>query len=131
MNEQLSDAVEGDFNQFSELETTIISAIQDRKGKKIIDLDLSSLESSPAQTFIICQGGSSAQVSAIADNIREQVQQKLGLKPYNYDGYRNAQWIVVDYGNLMVHVFQPEVRDFYAIEDLWSDARRLEIDDLD
>lgn len=113
------------------LETTIIEAIQDKKGQKIIDLDFSSLESAPAQAFIVCQGKSSSQVAAIADNIREEVRKKLDLKPYNYDGYRNAQWIIIDYGEIMVHVFQPEVREFYNIEDLWSDSKLTEIPDID
>lgn len=115
----------------AELEKAIIDAIQDRKGKAISLLDFGGLESAPARTFIICQGNSSSQVSAIADNIRDQVRLKLGSKPFNYDGYRNAQWIVIDYGNVLVHVFQPEVRTFYNIEDLWSDARITEIPDLD
>ena len=116
---------------FSPLEDTIVEAIQDRKGQKIIDLDLRRLETAPAQAFIVCQGKSTSQVEAIADNIREEVRKKLDRKPYNYDGYRNAQWIILDYGEVMVHVFLPEVREFYNIEDLWSDSTVTEIPDLD
>lgn len=116
---------------FSSLETTIIGAIQDRKGVKITNIDFRNLETAPAETFIVCQGNSTSQVAAIADNIREEVRTKLGIKPYNYEGYRNSQWIVIDYGNIMAHVFQPEVREFYNIEDLWSDANVTEIQDLD
>lgn len=89
------------------------------------------METAPADTFIVCQGNSTSQVSAIADNIREEVLDKLKIKPYNYDGYRNSQWIVIDYGNLMVHVFLPDIREYYNIEDLWSDAHISEIPDLD
>lgn len=71
------------------------------------------------------------QVSAIADCVREYVQQHTGVKPYNYDGYRNAQWIVIDYGHTLVHVFLPDVRQHYNLEELWSDARITEIPDLD
>lgn len=113
------------------IEQTIIDAIQDRKGLKIVDIDMSGLETAPARTFIICQGKSTSQVSAIADNIREEVRKRLDRKPYNYDGYRNSQWIVIDYGDTMVHVFLPEVREFYNLEDLWSDAKITEIEDLD
>lgn len=116
---------------FSPLESTIINAIQDRKGLKITDINFAGLETAPADTFIVCQGNSTSQVSAIADNIREEVLDKLKIKPYNYDGYRNSQWIVIDYGNLMVHVFLPDIREYYNIEDLWSDARITEIPDLD
>ena len=117
--------------QFSSLENTIIEAIQDRKGSHITDIDMSKLETAPARTFIVCEGKSTSQVSAIADNIREEVRKKLDIKPYNYDGYRNSQWIVIDYGNVMVHVFLPDIRHYYNIEDLWSDAHIVEIEDLD
>lgn len=113
------------------LESTIIEAIQDKKGQRIVDLDFINLESAPAHRFIICQGKSTSQVSAIADNIREDVKNKLDIKPYNIDGYRNSQWIIIDYGDIMVHVFLPETRDFYNIEDLWSDSKITEIPDLD
>lgn len=89
------------------------------------------METAPSGSFIICQGNSTSQVSAIADNIREEVQKELGVKPYNYDGYRNSQWIVIDYGTTMVHVFLPDFREYYNIEDLWSDADLTEIPDLD
>ena len=115
----------------SPLESTIINAIQDRKGLKITKINFSGLDTAPAETFIACQGNSTSQVAAIADNIREEVLDKLNVKPYNYDGYRNSQWIVIDYGNLLVHVFVPDAREYYNIEDLWSDAHQTEIPDLD
>lgn len=114
-----------------ELTPYIVEAIQDRKGSRITVIDLSGIESAPAPEFIICQGKSTAQVGAIADSIREELLEKLGKKPYNYDGYRNCQWIVLDYGEVMVHVFLPDVRDFYRLEDLWNDAPSKEIPDLD
>ncbi|MDE6329610.1 MAG: ribosome silencing factor [Muribaculaceae bacterium] len=115
----------------SDLQTAIIDAIQDKKGQKITLIDLGSIESSPAPELIICQARSSAQVSAIADNITEEVNRKLRLKPYNVDGRRNAQWIVIDYGSVMIHVFQPETREFYRLEELWSDGTTSELPDLD
>lgn len=130
MNEHTKPSSAPDFG-FSELENVIIAAIQDRKGQNIIDIDFTDMETAPAHSFVVCEGKSTSQVSAIADNIREEVRIKTGLKPYNYDGYRNSQWIVLDYGNVMVHVFLPEVRGFYNIEDLWSDAPQTEIPDLD
>lgn len=118
-------------DNFSPLEFEVIKAIQDRKGHGITLIDFGHLESSPSKSFIICQGKSTSQVSAIADNIREEVREKLGVKPYNYDGYRNSQWIVIDYGDLIVHVFVPEFREYYNLEDLWSDADMIHIPDLD
>ena len=109
----------------------IVEAITDRKGKKIAILDLNRIDSAPASNFIICQGNSTSQVSAIADSVRERLQKNENLKPYNYDGYKNSQWIVIDYGDLMVHVFMPEFRNFYNLEELWSDADITNLPDLD
>ena len=67
------------------------------------------------------------QVSAIADSVREYVQEKSGVKPFNYDGYRNSQWIVIDYGTIYVHVFLPEYREYYNLEQLWNDAEMSEL----
>lgn len=113
------------------LSALIIDAIQDKKGKKISILDLAEIESAPASEFIICEGKSTSQVSAIADSIREKLLKENSTKPYNYDGYRNSQWIVIDYGNIFVHVFLPEYREFYNLEELWSDARITRLPDLD
>lgn len=114
-----------------DLVTTIVEGIQERKGKNITLVDLSAIEWVATQTFIICTGSSTMQVSAIADSVREYVQEHLGIKPYNYDGYQNSQWIVLDYGTIYVHVFLPEFRELYKLEELWSDAKITEIPDLD
>ena len=71
------------------------------------------------------------QVGAIADSVREYVQEKSSVKPYNYDGYANSEWIVIDYGDILVHIFIPEARHRYNLEELWSDAVITEIPDLD
>lgn len=113
------------------LSSQIIDAIQDKKGQKISLIDLATIESAPAGEFIICQGKSTSQVSAIADSIRDKLLKENGVKPYNYDGYRNSQWIVIDYGNVLVHIFLPEYREFYNLEELWSDAKITEIPDLE
>lgn len=107
----------------------IISAIQDKKGQDIRILDLEKVDGAPTGEFIVCTGKSTTQVSSIADNVREEVQKKSGEKPINYDGYRNSQWIVIDYGDTMVHVFLPDTRQFYRLEELWSDAKTIEIPD--
>lgn len=115
----------------SELTSTIVEAIQDKKGSNITLLDLSKIESSTAQEFVICQGKSTSQVSAIADNVRDAVRTKLNIKPFNYDGYRNSQWIVIDYGYLLVHVFLPEPRELFNLEELWSDGVITNLPDVD
>ncbi len=109
----------------------IIEGIQERKGKKITLVDLSNIENVATQSFIICQGTSTMHVSSIADSIREYVQGKIHVKPFNYDGYDNAQWIVIDYGTIYVHVFLPEYRNRYNLEQLWSDGIITDIPDLD
>lgn len=109
----------------------IIEGIRDRKGRGITHVDLTDIPTSAARHFIICQGTSTMQVTAIADSVREYVQEHGGVKPYNYDGYRNASWIVIDYGDVFVHIFLPEVRELYRLEELWSDAVITELPDLD
>ncbi len=109
----------------------IIEGIHERKGKQITVVDLHEIEGAAASGFVICQGSSTMQVSAIADSVREYVQEHSGVKPYNYDGYQNSQWIVIDYGDWFVHIFTPETRQYYNLEELWSDADIKELPDLD
>lgn len=109
----------------------VTEGIQDKKGRHITLLDLSGIETAAASSFIICEGTSTMQVSAIADNIRDHLLNEAGIKPYNYDGYGNSQWIVIDYGDTLVHVFVRDVREHYNLEELWSDAKLTEIPDID
>lgn len=109
----------------------IIEALQDKKGTELKVLDLSKVDGASTSVFIIATGKSTSQVSALADSVRDRVLKNIGEKPVNYDGYRNSQWIVIDYGNVMVHIFLPDIRGFYDLEDLWSDAETTIIPDLD
>lgn len=109
----------------------IVEAIQDRKGKRISVLDLSEIEGAPAFEFIICQANSPTQVAAIADSVRDSLLEKIHVKPYNYDGYGSSEWIVIDYGDILVHIFYHQTREHYNLEELWSDAAITEIPDLD
>ncbi|MBD5232386.1 MAG: ribosome silencing factor [Bacteroidales bacterium] len=110
---------------------TIVEAIQDRKGKDTVVIDLTRLDVSNAQYFIVTQGNTPTQVAAIADSVRETLLEQTGIKPVNYTGYSNATWIVLDYGFIMVHIFVPETRNFYDIEQLWADGDFTRIPDLD
>ena len=114
-----------------ELTKYIIDAIQDKKGRGISIVDLEEMETAPTREFIICEGRTPQQVAAIADNVRESLLDNHRIKPYNYDGYKNARWIVIDYGSVMVHVFVPDARQMYNHEELWSDAPITEVPDLD
>ncbi len=115
----------------TDLSSQIIEAITDKKGKKITVIDLSGIDGASTQKLIICQGNSTSQVSAIADSVREKLLKDCKTKPYNYEGYRNCQWIIIDYGDIMVHVFLPEFRTFYNLEELWNDAPSETLPDLD
>ena len=117
--------------EFSKLTSTIIDAIQDKKGQKITHIDLAGVATSPVPEFIICQGKNPTQTYAIAENIKDKVREHLHLKEVTSEGYRNSQWIILDYGSLMVHIFLPEPREYYNLEDLWSDGKIIEIPDLD
>ena len=114
-----------------EIIKNIIDAIQDKKGKSITIADLRGLGSTICDYFIICQGNSPTQVSAITDSIWESLIDKCAHKPFAVDGQRNAQWVAMDYGEILVHIFLPDVRAFYDIEHLWADAKLTEIPDLD
>ena len=109
----------------------IKEGIQEKKGKNIIIADLTNIEDTICQYFIICQGNSPAQINAIVESIKETVRKGTNSKPFAIDGLRNAQWVAMDYANVLVHVFQPEVRAFYNLENLWADAKLTRIPDLD
>ena len=81
--------------------------------------------------FVICNGNSPAQVSAITDSVEYLVKKATGYRPIAIDGLRNAQWVAMDYGEVLVHIFQPEIREFYDIDHLWADAKLETIPDLD
>lgn len=112
------------------LNDTIVDAIQDIKGNNIIKLDLRKLDGAPTEYFIICEGDSSTQVKAIAENVSKRVREDLALNPSAREGVDNANWVLVDYFNTVVHVFYPETRRFYELEDLWSDAEITEYQNL-
>ncbi len=100
----------------------ILDSIQDIKGKKIVRLDLRKLHDRPADFFFVCEGESTTQVSSISNNVQKRLKQELGELPKTATGGRHANWICLDYFDVVVHIFYPETRAFYELEDLWSDA---------
>ncbi len=110
--------------------TLIIDSIQDIKGKNILKLDMRELYDAPTDFFIICEGDSNTQVRAIAENIRKRLKEEGGQSPVHVEGARNSRWICMDYFNTVVHVFYKDTRAFYELEDLWSDAKFTEYDNL-
>ncbi len=110
----------------------IIDAIRDRKGRSITVVDLKDIPGASARSFIIAEGSSTTQVSSIADHLRDRLIEDAGSKPFNTDGMRDSsEWIVLDYGDIWVHIFLPETRRRYNLEELWSDAAITSIPDLD
>jgi len=109
----------------------IKEGIQEKKGKKIVVADLTGIEDAVCSYFIICQGNSPAQVDAIVDSVRESARKGADSKPSSIDGLRNAEWVAMDYADVLVHVFLPEKRSFYNLEHLWEDAKLTQIADID
>jgi ribosome-associated protein len=112
------------------LVNTIIEALQEKKGQKIVVLDLDRLDSAICKYFIIAQGNTPTQVSALSDSVWDLVGDRLHEKPLGAVGMQEAQWIVMDYGTVMLHLFVPAMREFYRLENLWADADIKEIPDI-
>ena len=110
------------YDNMEKLIETIVTAIQDKKGENIVSLDLSGFDGAICSHFVICNANSTSQVSAIADGIERDVLEKLGEKVWRIEGQQNSFWIAMDYLDVVVHIFQSELRDFYKIEELWADA---------
>ncbi|WP_299251441.1 ribosome silencing factor [uncultured Lacinutrix sp.] len=108
--------------------TTIISGIEDVKGKETIILDLREIDNTVCDYFIICEGTSNTQVNAIVSSIQKKVSKELKDKPWHIEGEDNAEWILMDYVNVVVHVFQKHIREYYDIESLWGDAKTTVIE---
>lgn len=106
----------------NELVNCITEAILDKKGKEIVDINLMHLGYSICDNFIVCHGDSKTQVSAIAESVEDKVQEIMGIAIAHREGKENAQWILLDYGSVVVHIFIKEARDYYKLEGLWGDA---------
>lgn len=118
-------------NQTPKLVNQIIEGIQEKKGQKIVVADLTEIEDTICNYFVICQGNSPSQVSVIADSVWDYTLKETGDKPIAIDGMQNAQWVAMDYSDVLVHVFLPETREFYNLENLWADAQLTSIPDID
>ena len=115
--------------QTTSLLDAIVQGMQDKKAKNITVINLSNLEHRVADYFVICDADSGTHVTAIADSTEESVMKKTGEKPYHSEGYQNSEWILVDYVNIVAHIFMRETREFYNIEALWADGEITNIAD--
>ena len=105
----------------------IIQGIENVKGENIQKMDLRRIENTPCEFFVICSGNSNTQVSAIVNSIKKKVSKTLREKPLHTEGLEIAEWVLIDYVNVVVHVFQRKTREFYNIEELWGDAISTQI----
>jgi len=100
----------------------VVSGMQDKKAREIVSLDLSKIPNAVTKFFVICHAPSKTQVDAIYDNVMEYAHKYCGVKPFNREGYENSEWILIDYVDVVVHIFLEDIRTFYHLEDLWADA---------
>lgn len=116
-------------NQAEQLVEEITKGMQEKKGERIVVADLEHIDGAICRYAVICQGNSPLQVEAIVKQVGDNCRLNLKEKPLSVGGLRNAQWVAMDYGNVLVHVFLPEERAYYDLEHLWADARLTEIAD--
>lgn len=114
-----------------ELIDLIVEGIQEKKGHSITVADLSTIVAAPAEAFVICTANNPSQVDSIIDSIENVTRVKGDERPSAIAGRENALWVAMDYGNVMVHVFTPDTREYYDIDNLWSDAGITIVPDLD
>ncbi len=110
----------------SRLFKSIINAIQEKKGEKIMSLDLRKINEAVADFFIICEAGNPQQVRAIGQFVEEEVKKHCDENAYKHEGYQALQWVLIDYVNIVVHVMLPDTRKFYNLDEMWSDAEMQE-----
>ena len=113
-------------NRNSKIIKSIIRAIQNKKGDKVVSLDLRKIPEASADFFIVCEASSTTQVKAICDEVEFQVKQDCDEMPYKHEGRQALQWVLIDYVNVVVHVMHPDARKFYKLEEMWSDAAALD-----
>ena len=109
-------------SESEKLAVAVINGMQQKNGLDIIRLDLSGIPNSVSNYFVICHGTSRPQIEAIADAVIGEAKKQTGDKPWHKEGFENAEWILIDYFDVVVHIFHEQTRDFYKLEELWGDA---------
>jgi len=110
------------------LKDVIVHGVQEKKAERISVLDLRKIPNAVADYFVICQGNSDTQVKSIADSVQDETLKNLKEKPFSVEGVQNAEWVLIDYVDVVVHIFLRDLRDFYTLEELWGDAKIEEIE---
>lgn len=114
----------------NELVQKIVEGIQEKKGKKITIVDMTKLDAT-ALYFVICEGTSNTQILSVTESVKVYVREQMGETPFATDGFTNALWIAMDYGDVMVHIFERDTRQFYNLEHLWADAKLTDVPDVE
>jgi ribosome-associated protein len=109
------------------LTKAIVHGMQEKKAQDIIIMDLREVKNAVADFFVICSGTSDKQLAAIADSIEEEVSKELGEDPWHREGRQNKEWMLIDYINVVTHIFRKDKRNFFALEKLWGDAEITEV----
>ncbi len=134
MNEEIQDSASHENmaheNDSQLLCDTIVEGMQENKAKDIVVLDLRDIETAVCDFFVICSGDSSTQVDGISNSVARHTRKTISEKPWTIEGQNNSEWILMDYVSVVAHVFYHETRDFYDLEELWSDAKRTDIPNL-
>ena len=107
--------------------TEIIKGIEDVKGENITILDLREIDNTVCEYFVICEGNSNTQVNAISASVQKNVSKAVKEKPWHVEGENNAEWVLIDYVNVVAHVFQRHIREYYNLEELWGDGKVTKI----
>lgn len=107
----------------------IVKGIQEKKGTDIVIINLKDIGNAIAEYFIICSGASDTQVEAIAESVEFEAKKGAEEKPWHKEGFQNKEWILLDYANVVVHIFKNDIRSFYGLEELWGDAEISRIED--
>jgi len=114
-----------------ELVKAVVAGLQEKKGRDIVVCDLTNIPDAVCRYFVICSGGSPQQIQALAHSVGDVCREQAAAKPLAVDGLRGAVWVAMDYADVIVHIFLPELRSFYDIEHLWADADLRHIPNLD
>ena len=114
-----------------ELLTSIVVGLQNGKAHDIQVIDMRKFDEAAFQYFVVCEGSSSTQVYGIANTLMKSVRDEIGQQNLGIVGMENRMWVAIDYGHILVHIFQPETRQFYSLESLWEDAKITSVEDVD
>lgn len=107
----------------------IVEALKEKKGRELLTIDLRKVENTICDHFIICHGDSTTQVSALSESVEKKLKEEAGIKTHHIEGLQNCQWILLDYYEILVHIFLEEQRNFYNLEELWADGEIERIED--